>query len=83
MRLKMTQKQIREAQQALDTAALNGTVYLAMLLRRHAVITVAEAEQLHAMMSKPFNLEENASNPLVQATQHHLDEQFSTIVEQQ
>jgi len=82
MKLEMTRKQAFDAQRSVDTAALNGIVYLAMLLRRHDLITRDETEQLHAMMSKPLALGEHASNSLVQMTQQHLDDQFATILKQ-
>lgn len=80
LKLGMNQRQAFEAQRAADTAALNGVVYLAMLLRRHQLITAEEIEHLHSMMSKPLNLNENADNPLVQNIHQHLDEQFAAIL---
>ena len=82
MKLEMTKKQAFQAQRAVDTAALNGIVFLAMLLKRHECVTHDEVEMLHAMMSKPLGLSDHAANPLVQITQQHLDEQFATILDQ-
>ena len=82
MKLPITQEQALDAQQATDTAALNGIVYLTMLMRRHDLLAPGELEQLHAMMSKPLTLAGRADNPLVQVVQQHLDEQFATILSQ-
>ena len=82
MKLPITQEQALDAQQATDTAALNGIVYLTMLMRRHDLLASGELEQLHSMMSKPLTLAGRANNPLVQVVQQHLDEQFATILSQ-
>jgi hypothetical protein len=82
VKLPITEEQAFDAQQAADTAALNGVVYLAMLLRRHDLVAAPELVQLHAMMSKPLTLSGRAANPVVQIIQQHLDEQFATILSQ-
>lgn len=80
MKLEISTHQAFDAQGAVDTATLNAVVYIAMLLRRHQVVTAEEVEHLHTVMSRPLNLGINATNPLVQKTLQHLDEQFATIL---
>lgn len=82
MKLGMTQKQAFEAQQAVDTSALNGVVYIATLLHRQGLVTREEAVHLYEVMGRPLGVRENAGNPLVQVTHQHLDEQFSAILKQ-
>ncbi|WP_454884288.1 hypothetical protein [Sphingomonas oryzagri] len=78
----LTAQQLLEAQQALDVAAFNGILSLAIVLRKRNLLTDAEAERLHDIMSRPLSLPGNAGNPVVQDAQHNLDQLFAVIVEQ-
>jgi len=77
----LTAQQLLEAQQALDVAAFNGILSLAIILRRRNLLTDAETARLHDIMSKPLSLPGNASNPVVQDAQQNLDQLFAVLVE--
>jgi hypothetical protein len=77
----LTEEQFVRAQQALDVAAINGIVDLAIVLRKRGLMTAEEAEHMHAAMSKPFMMPQNANNPLVQDAQQVLDSLFAAILE--
>lgn len=77
----LTAQQLLDAQQALDVAAFNGILSLALVLRRRNLLSDIETERLHDIMSKPFSLPSNASNPLVQDAQQNLDKLFAGLVE--
>lgn len=77
----LTAQQLLEAQQALDVAAFNGILSLAIVLRKRKLLTDAETESLHDIMSKPLSLPGNAANPVVQDAQQNLDQLFALIVE--
>ena len=77
----LTAQQMLEAQQALDVAAFNGILSLAIVLRKRRLLTDIETKSLHDIMSKPLSLPGNADNPLVQDAQHNLDQLFSHFVE--
>ena len=77
----LTAQQMLEAQQALDVAAFNGILSLAIVLRKRRLLTDTETKSLHDIMSKPLSLPGNADNPVVQDAQHNLDQLFSHLVE--
>ena len=77
----LTAQQMLEAQQALDVAAFNGILSLAIVLRKRKLLTDAESTSLHDIMSKPLSLAGNADNPVVQDAQHNLDQLFALVVE--
>ena len=77
----LTAQQLLEAQQALDVAAFNGILSLAIVLRKRKLLTDAETKSLHDIMSKPLSLAGNADNPVVQDAQQNLDQLFALIVE--
>jgi len=77
----LTAQQLLEAQQALDVAAFNGILSLAIVLRKRNVLTRAETEALHDIMSKPLSLPGNADNPVVQDAQQNLDQLFALLVD--
>jgi len=77
----LTARQMLEAQQALDVAAFNGILSLAIVLRKRELLTNAETKGLHDIMSKPLSLAGNADNPVVQDAQHNLDQLFALLVE--
>ena len=77
----LTAQQVLEAQQALDVAAFNGILSLAIVLRKRRLLTDIETKSLHDIMSKPLSLPGNADNPVVQDAQHNLDQLFSHLVE--
>jgi hypothetical protein len=77
----LTAQQMLEAQQALDVAAFNGILSLAIVLRKRKLLTDTEAKRLHDIMSKPLSLPGNADNPVVQDAQHNLDQLFALLVE--
>jgi hypothetical protein len=77
----MTRQQVVNAQQALDTAALNGIVFLAIALKKRGLLEPAEIERMHDMMSKPFGLPHNADNPAVQDAQNALSGLFAVLRE--
>lgn len=77
----LTAQQMLEAQQALDVAAFNGILSLAIVLRKRELLTNAETKGLHDIMSKPLSLAGNADNPVVQDAQHNLDQLFALLVE--
>ena len=77
----VTAQQLLEAQQALDVAAFNGILSLAIVLRKKKLLTDAETKSLHDIMSKPLSLPGNADNPVVQDAQQNLDQLFALIVE--
>lgn len=76
----ITAQQLLEAQQALDVAAFNGILSLAIILRRSNLLTDRETQGLHDMMSRPLSLPGNAGNPVVQDAQQNLDQLFAMIV---
>jgi hypothetical protein len=77
----LTAQQMLEAQQALDVAAFNGILSLAIVLRKRRLLTEGETKGLHDIMSKPLSLAGNADNPVVQDAQHNLDQLFALVVE--
>ena len=77
----LTAQQMLEAQQALDVAAFNGILSLAIVLRKRKLLTDGETKALHDTMSKPLSLAGNADNPVVQHAQHNLDQLFALVVE--
>ena len=77
----LTAQQMLEAQQALDVAAFNGILSLAIVLRKRKLLTDDETKGLHDIMSKPLSLAANADNPVVQDAQHNLDQLFALVVE--
>jgi len=77
----LTAQQMLEAQQALDVAAFNGILSLAIVLQKRELLTNAETKGLHDIMSKPLSLAGNADNPVVQDAQHNLDQLFALLVE--
>jgi hypothetical protein len=77
----LTAQQLLEAQQALDVAAFNGILSLAIILQKRDMLTNLEARGLHDVMSKPLALPGNADNPVVQDAQHNLDKLFTLLVE--
>ena len=77
----VTAQQLLEAQQALDVAAFNGILSLALVLRKRELLSDAETARLHDIMSKPLSLPGNADNPVVQDAQHNLDQLFAMLVE--
>jgi hypothetical protein len=77
----MTEKQLVEAQQALDIAALNGLVSLALLLKKRGLMTKDEAKSMHDLVTKPLSLPDVADNPLIQDAARHLDELFAILIE--
>jgi hypothetical protein len=76
----LTAQQMLEAQQALDVAAFNGILSLAIILRKRNLLADAETASLHDIMSKPLALAGNANNPMVQDAQHNLDQLFSPLM---
>ena len=77
----LTVQQVLEAQQALDVAAFNGILSLAIVLRKRKLLSHAETKSLHDIMSKPLSLPGNADNPVVQDAQQNLDQLFAIVVE--
>lgn len=77
----LTAQQLLEAQQALDVAAFNGILSLAIVLRERNLLTGKETKCLHDIMSKPLSLPGNANNPVVQDAQQNLDQLFALLVE--
>ena len=77
----LTAQQMLEAQQALDVAAFNGILSLAILLRKRNLLTNVETESLHEIMSRPLSMPGNADNPVVQDAQQNLDQLFSLLVQ--
>ena len=77
----LSAQQMLEAQQALDVAAFNGILSLAIVLRKRKLLTAAETKGLHDIMSKPLSHPGNADNPVVQDAQHNLDQLFALLVE--
>jgi hypothetical protein len=77
----LTAQQLLEAQQALDVAAFNGILSLAIVLRKRNLLTDAETGRLHDIMSRPLSLPGNAANPVVQDAQQNLDQLFAVLVE--
>ena len=75
----LTAQQILEAQQALDVAAFNGILSLAIVLRKRNLLTDLETVSLHDIMSRPLSMAGNADNPVVQDAQHNLDRLFAGL----
>jgi len=78
----LSAQQMLEAQQALDVAAFNGILSLAIVLRKRKLLTDGETAALHDIMSKPLSMPGNAANPVVQDAQQNLDYLFAMLVEQ-
>jgi hypothetical protein len=76
----LTAQQMLEAQQALDVAAFNGILSLAIVLRKRDLLTANEAVSLHDIMSRPLALAGNANNPVVQDAQQNLDQLFALFI---
>ncbi|QIK79358.1 hypothetical protein G7077_11040 [Sphingomonas piscis] len=76
----LSAQQVLEAQQALDVAAFNGILSLAIILRKRHLLTDLETGNLHEIMSRPLSMTGNASNPVVQDAQHNLDQLFALLV---
>ena len=76
----LTAQQMLEAQQALDVAAFNGILSLAIILRKRNLLSDTETRSLHDIMSKPLAMPGNANNPVVQDAQQNLDQLFAAIV---
>ena len=76
----LTAQQMLEAQQALDVAAFNGILSLAIVLRKRKLLTDAESTSLHDIMSKPLSLDSKADKTVVQETQHNNDKLFELLV---
>lgn len=77
----LSAQQMLEAQQALDVAAFNGILSLAIVLRKRGLLTDVETKSLHDIMSRPLSLPGNAGNPVVQDAQHNIDQLFALLVE--
>lgn len=77
----LTAQQVLEAQQALDVAAFNGILSLAIILRQRGLLSAAETRSLHDIMSKPLALPGDANNPVVQDAQQNLDQLFALLIE--
>ena len=77
----LSAQQVLEAQQALDVAAFNGILSLAIVLRKRGVLTTDETRSLHDIMSRPLSLPGNANTPVVQDAQHNIDQLFALLVE--
>ncbi len=77
----LSAQQVLEAQQALDVAAFNGILSLAIVLRKRGMLTTDETRSLHDIMSRPLSLPGNANNPVVQDAQHNIDQLFALLVE--
>ncbi|MFL0414945.1 hypothetical protein [uncultured Sphingomonas sp.] len=77
----LSAQQVLEAQQALDVAAFNGILSLAIVLRKRGLLTTDETRSLHDIMSRPLSLPGNANNPVVQDAQHNIDQLFALLVE--
>jgi len=77
----LSAQQLLDAQQALDVAAFNGILSLAIVLRKRQLLTDGETEALHDIMSKPLSMPGNAGNPVVQDAQQNLDQLFAMLVE--
>jgi hypothetical protein len=76
----LSAQQILEAQQALDVAAFNGILSLAIILRKANLLTDVETGSLHEIMSRPLSMPGNADNPVVQDAQQNLDHLFGLLV---
>jgi hypothetical protein len=77
----LTAQQMLEAQQALDVAAFNGILSLAIVMRKRRLLTDGETKSLHDIMSKPLSLPGNSGNPVVQDAQQNLDQLFALVME--
>jgi hypothetical protein len=77
----LTAQQMLEAQQALDVAAFNGILSLAIVMRKRRLLTDGETKSLHDIMSKPLSLPGNSGNPVVQDAQNNLDQLFALVME--
>jgi hypothetical protein len=77
----LSAQQLLDAQQALDVAAFNGILSLAIVLRKRNLLTDGETKALHDIMSKPLSMPGNAGNPVVQDAQQNLDQLFAMLVE--
>ena len=77
----MTNEQVRDAQKALDIAAMNGILSIVMVLKKRNLMTNEEAVAMHESMTKALSWSVVANNPSVQDAQHHLDLLFSQILQ--
>jgi len=77
----LTPQQLVEAQQALDVAAFNGILSLAIVLRKRNLLSDQETGRLHDIMSRPLSMPGNADNPVVQDAQQNLDQLFALLVQ--
>ena len=77
----LTPQQLLEAQQALDVAAFNGILSLAIVLRKRNLLSDQETGRLHDIMSRPLSMPGNADNPVVQDAQQNLDQLFALLVQ--
>ncbi|WP_046349750.1 hypothetical protein [Sphingomonas changbaiensis] len=77
----LTAQQMLEAQQALDVAAFNGILSLAIVLRKRNLLSSAETRSLQDIMSKPLALPGNSDNPVVQDAQQNLDQLFALLID--
>ena len=77
----LTPQQLLEAQQALDVAAFNGILSLAIVMRKRNLLSDQETGRLHDIMSRPLSMPGNADNPVVQDAQQNLDQLFALLVQ--
>ncbi len=77
----VTPEQMRDAETALDIAAFNGLLEIAIILKKRGLITPAELSSMHEGMTKPLSLPVNAKNPLIQGAHQNLDVLFATLLE--
>jgi hypothetical protein len=76
----LTAQQMLEAQQALDVAAFNGILSLAIIMRKRNLLADTETKSLHDIMSRPLALPGNANNPVIQDAQQNLDQLFASLI---
>lgn len=81
-KLQLTRQQLAQAQHSFDSAALNGIMALAVILKKRGLISEDEIELMHETMVKPLDSRQNATNPLAQATQEHIDRLFAGLARQ-
>jgi hypothetical protein len=75
------EKNLVEAHEAADVAAINGIVSLANVLRKRDILNDAEASAIYESMSLPLGLPKYAENPIVQEIQLNLDRLFAVVIE--
>lgn len=68
-----TERQLADAQAALDISAINGIISLAITLRKRGVATAEDIESLHAYMVKPFDQPHNANNSILSHPRQEID----------